>query len=278
MQLQFNHGSLHLSATTVMGILNITPDSFSDGGSYNSVDLALAQAEKLYAAGAGIIDVGGESTRPGSQAVSEKEELNRVIPVIEALRQQLPQLLISVDTTKALVMRQAVAAGADMINDVCALQMPAALETALALDVPVCIMHMQGKPRSMQQQPQYQNVVTEVYQFLEQRIDACLAAGIKRANLIIDPGFGFGKSLSHNLQLLQNLQQFSQLGCPLLVGMSRKTMIGQINNTAVDDRLYGSIGAAVVAATYGADIVRVHDVAATKAAIDVVNAMRANKT
>lgn len=265
---------LDLSVPRVMGILNVTPDSFYDGGRYKRIDAALKHAESMVREGADILDVGGESTRPGAEAVSESEELDRVIPVIEKLSHTF-DVPISIDTSKAGVMRAAVQAGAGLINDVCALQSEGALATAVAAPVPVCLMHMQGNPRSMQQAPVYQDVLREVMQFLTDRIQVCVAAGIERTRLLIDPGFGFGKTLQHNLKLLQGLAQLKKLGLPLLVGVSRKSMLGGIiaalygrdQPAPVEQRLYAGMGAAVMIAAQGASILRVHDVQATKEAL-----------
>jgi dihydropteroate synthase len=265
--------SLDLNRPRVMGILNVTPDSFSDGGDFVSPGAALEQARRMAEEGADIIDVGGESTRPGALSVSEEAELERVVPVIEAIASEL-SVAISIDTSKPAVMRAAVAAGAGMINDVMALQEPGALETARDSGVPVCLMHMQGRPRSMQQNPEYHDVVEEVMSFLRQRAEACVANGIPRERLLLDPGFGFGKLLVHNLQLLGNLNRFKVLGLPLLVGISRKSMIGAILDDApTDERLYGSLAAAVLAAEQGAAIIRVHDVKPTVQALKVVQAV-----
>jgi dihydropteroate synthase len=265
---------LDLSVPRVMGILNVTPDSFFDGGRYARINAALKQAERMLQEGADIIDVGGESTRPGAGTVSESEELDRVMPVIEqlALNFEIP---ISVDTSKPAVMRAAVQAGAGMINDVCALQKDGALETAVAAPVPVCLMHMRGDPDSMQVAPEYGNVVNDVRRFLSGRVDACVKAGIDRGRLLLDPGFGFGKTLAHNLQLLKELTQIADLGLPLLVGLSRKSMLGGAvaaihglgKPVPVEQRLYAGLGAAVMAAMQGARILRVHDVRATREAL-----------
>jgi len=256
-----------------MGILNVTPDSFSDGGAHFSREQAVSRARQMVAEGVDIIDVGGESTRPGSQAVSEQQELDRVIPVIEAITAELPTP-VSIDSSKAKVMRESVGAGAALINDVMALRGPGALQAAKELDVPVCLMHMQGEPRSMQQQPVYTDVVAEVKDFLLERVSACEAAGIARERLFLDPGFGFGKSLEHNLKLLKNLHTIADIGLPLLVGISRKSMIGKIlDDRPVDKRLYGSLAAAVMALERGAAIIRVHDVAATVDALKVASAV-----
>ena len=250
----------------VMGIVNVTPDSFSDGGRFYSPDQALDHARRLIDAGADSLDIGGESTRPGALAVGEQEELERILPVLEGLRHcGVP---VSVDTMKPAVMRAALAAGAAMINDVCALQVPGALEAVRDSDCAVCLMHMQGEPRRMQDAPQYRDVLNEVHDFLATRIAACEAAGITRARLCIDPGFGFGKTLEHNLALLRGLPRLAELA-PVLVGVSRKRMIGEITGRSVEDRLAGSVAAALRAVENGASIVRVHDVAATVDALKI---------
>lgn len=264
---------LSLQRPVVMGILNLTPDSFSDGGSYSNLEAALRQTEQMLTDGASIIDIGGESTRPGAAEVAVGEELTRVIPVIEAIRQRF-DCVISIDTSKAVVMTEAVQAGADMINDIRALQEPGALDVAVASKVPVCLMHMQGAPRTMQHQPSYQNVVQEVKQFLQQRAKACITAGVLAENIILDPGFGFGKSLSHNYQLLQQLTEFIQLGMPVLAGMSRKSMIGQLLGVPAPERLVGSVACATIAALAGAQIIRVHDVKETVQAVQIATAVR----
>ncbi|MCH8538741.1 MAG: dihydropteroate synthase [Alkalimonas sp.] len=262
---------LDLTRPQVMGILNVTPDSFSDGGHFVTVAAALQQAEQMLADGATILDVGGESTRPGSEPVSLDEELARVLPVIEALRRQ-HDCIISVDTSKAKVMSAAVQAGADMINDVYALRAPGAMEAAAACGVPVCLMHMQGEPRTMQQQPEYQDVVEDVLQFFLERMQACTQAGILSEQILLDPGFGFGKTLAQNYQLLQQFDRFKQLQRPLLAGMSRKSMIGQLLDVPVSERLAGSLACATISAMKGAAIIRVHDVKATVEAIKVAQA------
>jgi len=264
---------LDLRRPQVMGILNITPDSFSDGGDFFAVEAALAHARLMVEEGAAIIDVGGESTRPGAAAVTEDEELRRVIPVIEALSREL-EVPVSIDTSKPRVMREAVAAGAGMINDVRALQAAGALEMVRELEVPVCLMHMQGEPRTMQQTPRYGDVVAEVLAFLEERLAACRAAGIDEERLLIDPGFGFGKELAHNLELMRHLDRFLTMGRPLLVGVSRKAMIGGVLDVPVNDRLYGSIALATLAAWQGAAIVRSHDVRPTVDALRICHAVR----
>lgn len=254
------------SSPLVMGILNVTPDSFSDGGQFNKSASALQYARKMIAEGADIIDIGGESTRPGASAVSLDEELQRVIPLIEAIRAE-SNIPISVDTSKATVMLEAVRAGANMINDVRALREAGALEAVAQLDVPVCLMHMQGEPRSMQNQPQYQDVVEEVLQFLLQRVECCEASGIARDRLMIDPGFGFGKTLQHNLKLFHALARFIATGLPVLVGVSRKSMIGQVLDIPVEERMPASVALAGLASWLGAAIIRVHDVQPTVHAV-----------
>lgn len=258
--------SLDLSAPTVMGILNVTPDSFSDGGKFNSVDKALQQAEAMLQAGASIIDVGGESTRPGSQPVSIQQELDRVVPAIEAIHRQL-DVIISIDTHKPAVMQAAVAAGAGLINDVNALRTDNAVEVAADCGVPVCLMHMQGTPQTMQNEPSYKDVVTEVKSFLAERVEACEAAGISRQQIILDPGFGFGKRARHNLRLMKHLSEFQCLELPLLVGVSRKSIIGETLNLPVEQRLSGSLALASLAIWQGASIIRSHDVRETVQAV-----------
>jgi len=267
---------LDLSHPVVMGILNTTPDSFSDGGNYYSgggldLDLAVRRAEHMLEEGAGIIDVGGESTRPGAGSVSEQQELDRVIPVVEALVNKL-DALVSVDTSTASVITESAKAGASLINDVRALQREGALSAAAVTGLPVCLMHMQGQPNNMQQNPHYDDVIAEVTDFLRSRIAACNVQGISSGRIILDPGFGFGKTLAHNLALLQRLPELGELGCPLLVGMSRKSMVAQLLNRPVDERLPGSLALALLAAQGGAAIIRVHDVAAT---VDVLKILAA---
>jgi dihydropteroate synthase len=264
--------TLDLSKTCVMGTLNVTPDSFSDGGDFFSRERALERAFAMVEEGVDIIDIGGESTRPGALAVSAQEEIDRVVPVIESLATVLP-VPLSVDTSKPAVMRAAVEAGAGMINDVYALRMEGALDVVRSLDVPVCLMHMQGEPRSMQDAPRYDDVVAEVSAFLSARRRVCEQAGVQRRRLIIDPGFGFGKTLAHNLALLRDLHRLCRLGVPVLVGISRKSMIGSLLNRAVNDRLYGSLAAAVIASLKGASILRVHDVRPTVDALAIVEAL-----
>ena len=256
----------------VMGVINTTPDSFFDGGQFSTTEKALQHALQLINDGVDILDVGGESTRPGSEHVDLEKELERTIPLIKLIR-EVSNVPISIDTNKPGVMRQAVEAGATIINSIWALQLDNSLKVAAELGVPVCFMHMQGTPGTMQENPTYKDVVSEVLDFLKQRIDAAIDAGIDQNNIIIDPGFGFGKTLQHNLQLLKSLDRFKSLEVPLLVGMSRKRMIGTILDKPVDQRLYGSVSSAVIAAMLGADIVRVHDVPETLDAIAMVNAL-----
>ncbi|WP_226702021.1 dihydropteroate synthase [Microbulbifer elongatus] len=267
MKIHCGNRTLDLSTPQVMGILNTTPDSFSDGGSYYAgggldLDLVLQRAEQMVRDGAAILDVGGESTRPGAESVTEEEELARVVPVVEAISQRL-DVVISVDTSTASVIRESAAVGAGLINDVRALTRPGALEAAAATDLPVCLMHMQGQPGTMQSNPEYTDVVAEVRAYLDQRLQACIDAGIARERVIYDPGFGFGKNDEHNLALLRNLTQLAPDGVPLLVGMSRKSMIGRLLDRNVDERLPGSLALAMLSAQRGAHIIRVHDVAAT---------------
>lgn len=258
---------LDLSRPAVMGILNVTPDSFSDGGHFHGVDLALAQARRMAGEGAAIIDVGGESTRPGARSVSIQEELDRVIPVIERLHAELP-LPISIDTSKPEVMAEAARAGAGLINDVRALSEEGALVVAAASGLPVCLMHMRGAPGTMQQAPSYGDVVAEIKAYLQGRIAACEVAGIAADRILVDPGFGFGKTLDHNLSLLARLAEFQDLGAGLLVGISRKSMIGAVLGGApVEQRLSGSLTAAVMAVERGARVLRVHDVKETVEAV-----------
>jgi dihydropteroate synthase len=258
--------------TFVMGVINVTPDSFSDGGIFLARDAAVAHALVMVEEGADIIDVGGESTRPGAQAVSVQDELNRVIPVIEAIARAVP-VPVSIDTSKPEVMRAAVAAGAGLINDVRALRATGAVETAAALEVPVCLMHMQGEPRSMQHHPVYTDVAGEVRDFLHARIEACVAAGIPRQRIVIDPGFGFGKTVEHNLELLRRLGELRALGAPILAGLSRKSMIGALLGLPVTQRLQASVALALIAVQNGATMLRVHDVRATRDAIRMFEAV-----
>jgi dihydropteroate synthase len=276
--MQFRNKFLDLSTTKVMGILNVTPDSFSDGGAFDMLENGLVQAALMLFEGADIIDIGGESTRPGAQAVSVQQELDRVIPVIESISQRF-DTIISIDTSKAQVMTEAVNAGASMINDVRALRENGALDAAVAAKVPVCLMHMQGQPGMMQQAPCYDDVIKDVMLFLQQRISVCCEAGLAESQIIVDPGFGFGKSLEHNYQILARLEKFHQLKVPVLAGMSRKSMIGNLLQRKIDERLAGNIAAATVAVQKGAQIIRVHDVKETVDAVkmaEIVNAYRDN--
>ena len=263
-----------LDRPRVMGIVNVTPDSFSDGGRHDTVEAAVAHGLKLAAEGADLLDVGGESTRPGADPVSLEDELARVVPVIERLARET-SLPISVDTSKPEVMRAAVAAGAGMINDVYALRREGALDAAASLGVPVVLMHMLGEPQGMQDAPHYDDVVGDVHRFLAERLFACEMAGIAKKNLVVDPGFGFGKTLEHNLRLLRQLARLADLGVPVLAGLSRKRSLGEITGRAVDERVHASVAAAVLAAEYGARLVRVHDVAATVDAMKVWAAVAA---
>lgn len=273
MQLNCAGTVLDLARPQVMGILNVTPDSFSDGGCFVARDRALAHARAMVEEGAAIIDVGGESTRPGAEAVPVQQELDRVVPVIEALRAELPAA-VSVDTSKPEVMRAAVAAGAGLINDVRALREPGALAVAADAGVPVCLMHMQGEPRSMQQRPQYTDVVAEVRDFLLERAAACEAAGIPPDRILLDPGFGFGKTVEHNLRLLKHLPVLADTGYAVLAGLSRKSLIGAVLGLPVERRLAPSVALAVLAVWQGARIVRAHDVAATVQAVRMCAAVR----
>ncbi len=264
---------LDLAKPQLMGILNVTPDSFSDGGLFIGCDAAIERARSMVAEGASIIDVGGESTRPGARPVSVQEEIRRIIPIIEAISTSL-EVTVSIDTSKPEVMAAALAAGASMINDVQALGSPAAIEVAANSDVPICLMHMIGTPQTMQQNPEYKDVVSEVIVFLQSRIAACISAGIARERLIIDPGFGFSKTLQHNLELAQNLDRLCSLGLPILVGVSRKSMFGAILDADIDKRLYGCLGMTALLLGKGASIFRTHDVAPTRDVLKVVQAMR----
>ncbi|WP_213661803.1 dihydropteroate synthase [Stutzerimonas stutzeri] len=262
---------LDLARPQVMGILNVTPDSFSDGGRYALKDAALKHAESMVRAGATLLDVGGESTRPGARAVSPTEELERVAPVVEAIAREL-DVVISVDTSTPAVIREVARLGAGLINDVRSLRRDGALDAALDSGLPVCLMHMRGEPGDMQDDPQYTDVTTEVCDFLAQRMAECVAAGIKAERIVLDPGFGFAKTLEHNLSLFRHLERLHALGRPLLVGVSRKTMIGKVLGRDVNERLYGSLALAALAVAKGAQIIRVHDVAET---VDVVRMIAA---
>lgn len=263
--------TLDLSSPQVMGIINLTPDSFSDGGQFNSINNALAQVKQMIIDGATIIDIGGESTRPGASEVSIAEEIARVIPVLKAIKSEF-DIIVSVDTSKPEVMSLAAEHGAGIINDVRALQLDGALEVIAHCDLPVCLMHMQGQPDSMQNNPSYDNIFADMMTFFSQRIEACEQAGIERNRLMLDPGFGFGKTLQQNYQLLANFSYFNQLQLPLLAGLSRKSMIGNLLNATPDKRLAGSIAGAMIAVMNGARIVRVHDVKETVDALSVLAA------
>lgn len=272
--MQCGKRQLDLSVPQVMGVLNVTPDSFSDGGLFIGREKALDHARYMADAGATLIDVGGESTRPGALPVTVQEELDRVLPVIEALSQET-ECLISVDTSTPEVMLAAAKAGAHLINDVRALSRPGALNAAAVAGLPVCLMHIQGEPSTMQRAPEYCDVVSEVYEYLEGRIELCLQAGIAKSQLLVDPGFGFGKTLEHNLLLLKYLSVFADLGCPVLVGLSRKSILGAILDKPVQERLAGSLALAMLALERGANIVRVHDVAETMDVVKVIQSLRA---
>lgn len=273
MWLQLKTRSLDLSTPIVMGVLNLTPDSFSDGGQHQTLEAALAKARRMLEEGVGIIDVGGESSRPGAQPVSEQEELDRVVPVIERLRGET-DAVISIDSMKPNVMRAACAAGAELINDVMALRQPGALEAARDTGAAVCLMHMQGQPRTMQAAPSYQHIVEEVRSFLLDRTKQCLDQGIAREKIVLDPGIGFGKTLTHNLTLLNQLGLICGTGFPVLVGVSRKSMFQHLLGLPVDQRLHASLAAATLAVWQGAAIVRAHDVKATREAILVARAIK----
>ena len=268
MKLTANNKTLDLSTPKIMGILNFTPDSFSDSGKFFQLDKALFQVETMLKQGTSIIDIGGESTRPMAEEVTLEEELERVVPLVEAVRKRF-DCWISVDSSKAQVMQEAAKVGMDLINDIRALQEPDALQTAVRLALPVCIMHMQGQPRTMQLNPHYDDVVADILKFMQQRTEQCLASGIKKENLIWDPGFCFGKSVQHNYYLLQQFSVFCEQGYPVLAGISRKSMIGAVLDKPVEQRTVGSVAAALIAAMKGASILRVHDVAETADALKI---------
>ena len=268
MKLYANNKVLDLNVPQIMGILNFTPDSFSDSGQFYQLDKALIQIEKMLQAGASIIDIGGESTRPNADEVTLEQELERVVPLVEAVRKRF-DCWISVDTSKAQVMVESAKVGMDLINDIRALQEPQALETALKLGLPVCLMHMQGQPRTMQANPYYDDVVGEVLEFLQKRTALCLKEGMKPENIIWDVGFGFGKTVQHNYKLLQQLARFAAEGFPLLAGLSRKSMIGAVLDKTVEQRVMGSVAGALIAAMNGATILRVHDVEQTADALKI---------
>jgi len=273
-RLEWGQGLLELDVPRVMGVLNVTPDSFSDGGRYLDPGHAVERAHAMVEEGAAIIDVGGESTRPGAQAVSAGDEIDRVLPVVKRLVKEL-KVPVSVDTGKAAVINAVTDAGASLVNDVYALRLPGALEAAAAADCAICLMHMQGEPRTMQTSPHYENVVEEVCEFLESRADACVDAGIPPDRILLDPGFGFGKSLEHNLLLLRHLPELLDLGYPVMAGLSRKSSIGRLTGVKnPEERLAGSLAAASLAVWLGASVVRAHDVAATVQALAVIHAAR----
>lgn len=265
--------TLDLSRPHIMGILNVTPDSFSDGGRYNTLDAAVRRATEMQAAGASLIDIGGESTRPGAAKVSVQQELDRVAPLVELIAREC-DVIISVDTSTPEVIRESARLGAGLINDVRALQREGALAAAAATDLPVCLMHMRGEPQTMQDEPHYADVAAEVAAFLQERIAACVQVGITPERIVLDPGFGFAKNTQHNYELFQRLPELLSLQCPLLVGVSRKSMIGNILNQPVDQRLYGSLALAVMALERGAKILRVHDVAQTMDVLKIFNAVQ----
>lgn len=277
MEIRFKNQIMDLSFPQVMGIVNMTPDSFSDGGNYNNLDDAMRRVDSMIQSGATFIDVGGESTRPGAAEVSVEEELDRVIPLVDKIARYF-DVWISVDTSKPQVMTESAKAGAHLINDIRALTEPGAIEAAAKTQLPVCIMHMQGDPKTMQNAPHYQqDIYQEVDQFFTQHINRCVNAGIAREKIILDPGFGFGKTLQHNYRLLAKLNNFHHFGLPLLVGMSRKSMIGQVLNVAPQERMIGSVSCAVIAAMQGAQIIRVHDVKETFDALRIVQATLAEQ-
>ncbi|MGO1749942.1 MAG: dihydropteroate synthase [Marinobacter sp.] len=273
MEMEFAGRVLDMSRCHVMGVLNVTPDSFSDGGRFNHQGTAILRARQMVTDGAAFIDVGGESTRPGAAKVSVQEELDRVCPVVEAIAREL-DVVVSVDTSTPEVMSQTAELGAGLVNDVRALCRDGALEAVASAGVPVCVMHIQGEPETMQNRPEYQNVLREVGEFLTQRVRAAAQAGIEARNIILDPGFGFGKNLEHNLRLLASLEQLQALGHPLLVGMSRKSMLGHITGREVGERLPASLAAATISAMKGASIIRAHDVRETVDAVRVAMAVK----
>lgn len=261
--------SISLAHPQIMGILNVTPDSFSDGGQFQTIDKALYQTERMVLDGADLIDIGGESTRPDAKPVSSQQEIDRVLPVLERIRAE-SDVFISVDTSNPELMLLAADAGANLINDIRALSRPNAMECAAKTGLPICIMHMQGEPKTMQKAPSYQNIVSEILDFFVTKIEQCSQAGIDKSKLLLDPGFGFGKRFEHNFELLNQLSKFCHFDMPILVGMSRKSMIGTALNNPVDDRMIGSVAAALIAVNNGANIVRVHDVKATKQALEIL--------
>ncbi|MBI0006966.1 dihydropteroate synthase [Gilliamella sp. W8126] len=278
MEIRFQNHVMDLSFPQVMGIVNMTPDSFSDGGNYNNLDDAMRRVDNMIQAGATFIDVGGESTRPGAADVSTSEELDRVIPLVEKIARYF-DVWISVDTSKPEVITEASKAGAHLINDIRALTLPGALQAAQKTELPVCIMHMQGDPKTMQNAPHYQqDIYQEVDSFFTEHIQRCVTAGIAREKIILDPGFGFGKTLAHNYRLLATLEKFHHFNLPILVGMSRKSMVGQVLNVPPKERVLGSVSCAVIAAMKGAQIIRVHDVKETFDAMRIVQATLAEQS
>ncbi len=274
--MEFGDKTVYFTGPKIMGIINMTPDSFSDGGKLNTVDKALQQTEKLLDAGATFIDIGGESTRPGAKEVPVEEELKRVIPIIRAVSSEF-DTIISIDTSKPEVMTKAVSAGARLINDVRALNKPNALETASLLanshNIPTCIMHMRGSPEDMQDEPQYASVVEDILDFFREKINRLTGAGFRYSQIMLDPGFGFGKTTEHNFQLLKHFQSFTQFDLPVLAGMSRKSMIGNVLEKSVDNRVFGDVAAHTIAALQGASVLRVHDAQAVMDAVKIVNKM-----
>lgn len=266
-----------LNKVQVMGILNVTPDSFSDGGKFNSFNNALKQVESMITDGVDIIDIGGESTRPGAIDVNVQDEMSRVIPLLKAIKSRF-DISVSIDTSKAEVMSEAITYGADMINDVRALQNKGCIDVVAQSEVAVCLMHMQGMPRSMQENPQYNHIINDILNFFKERIHCCEQKGIKKNRLVLDPGFGFGKTLAHNYEVLAQFSQFKTLGLPVLAGISRKSMIGNLLNRKVDQRLAGSLTAGIVAIQQGAEIIRVHDVQETVDAVKTLKAVAQYKT
>ncbi len=276
MRLTTENYSIDLAQPVVMGVLNVTPDSFSDGGQFEDAGAAIRRGLEMERAGAAIVDIGGESTRPGAQPVSAADEIKRILPVVEELSRQLT-VPISIDTSKPAVMEAAVQAGASIINDVCALQAGDALRTAAELGVPICLMHMRGEPRTMQTAPSYENVVEDVYRYLCERVAACLGAGIDQEKLVIDPGFGFGKTLTHNLAMMDRLERFTDAGLPLLVGVSRKSMLGAVIERPEAERMNGALALTAIAVYKGANILRTHDVGPTLEAIRMAEAVKTGR-
>jgi len=272
MLLNLGSRTLDLSKPKIMGVLNITPDSFSDGGKYQSLDHALSACEKMIDEGASIIDVGGESTKPGSSPIEASIQIDRVIPVIQSIKKNF-DTVVSVDTGDPVVMREAIKNGAEIVNDVYALKNTVDMDFLSGENKAICLMHMKGSPSTMQENPVYDDLMTEIKDFLEERINFCLRAGKNRESLIIDPGFGFGKTLRHNILLLKNIEQLKYLKVPICIGISRKSFIGKITNKTINERLYGSLGATLIALQNGANIIRTHDVGPTKDIINLYNSL-----